>query len=90
MIHGIIYDCYDGRQKAEMAIIDIINELRRAEAIHPGWPEDKIHAMALVCEEAGEALQAAVDTVYGGDHAGELRNELIHAGAMVIRALMHL
>lgn len=72
------------------AIEYIFDELRKAEAKHPGWPEDKIHAVAILIEEAGEAMQAAIDCTYANGNVELLKKELAQTGAMAIRALMHL
>jgi len=80
----------EGIALATQAMVEIWAELVRAEEIHPNWPIDPIHATAIVAEEAGEALQAALDTFYGGKHAGKTRVELVQCGAMCVRALMHL
>ncbi len=74
----------------ETAIAMIFDELRKAEAKHPGWPADPIHATAILCEEAGEATQAAIDVVYAGGNVEDLKTELAQSGAMAIRALIHL
>ncbi len=46
------------------AIVAILAELDLAVAKHPTWPTDTIHAVAVVCEESGEALQAALNEHY--------------------------
>lgn len=74
----------------ERAVEMVFEELRKAEAKHPGWPEDKIHAVAILIEEAGEAMQAAIDCVYAGGSVEHLRLELAQTGAMALRALIHL
>lgn len=68
----------------------IFSELRKAEEKHPGWPDDVIHAVAIMVEEAGEAMQAALDVHYRGRDIEDLRIELAQTGAMAIRALIHL
>jgi hypothetical protein len=40
-----------------------MNELHRAEAKHPGWPVDRLRQVAIIVEEAGEALQAALNII---------------------------
>jgi len=73
------------------AVIDrIFAELRNAEAKHPHWPDDKIHAVGILVEEAGEAMKAAIDYTYSGGDIEEIRTELAQTGAMAIRALLHL
>ncbi len=74
----------------EKAIELIFAELRKAEQKHPGWPMDQIHAVGILVEEAGEAMQAAIDHTYAGGDVEKLRTELAQIGAMAIRALLHL
>lgn len=76
--------------KAETAIDSIFDELAAAEKKHPEWPEDKIHAVAIMIEEAGESMQAAIDYTYTNGDIEHLKKELAQTGAMCIRALMHL
>lgn len=68
----------------------IFDELRAAEKKHPGWPEDKIHAVGIIIEEAGESMQAAIDLVYNNGDIDHLKKELAQTGAMCIRALIDL
>lgn len=77
-------------EHGEQAIELVFSELRKAEAKHPGWPDDKIHAVGILVEEAGEAMQAAIDCTYAGGDIELLRKELAQTGAMAIRALLHL
>ena len=68
----------------------ILNELERAETIHPDWPCDVIHQAAIVCEESGEMLREALHVEYEGACKTELKNELIQTAAMCLRMLMNL
>jgi hypothetical protein len=77
------------------AIINsMVQELNRAEKIHPNYPEDKIHGAAILGEEAGELLQAAIDYEYRNinhvDYIKRMKEEAIQTGAMAIRFLMNL
>lgn len=73
------------------AALDLIfAELRKAEQKHPTWPDDQIHAVAVLIEEAGEAMQAALNYHYHGGDIENLRKELAQTGAMAVRALSHL
>ena len=81
---------FDEDSRGEEVIGLIFSELKKAEAKHPGWPEDKIHAVGILVEEAGEAMQAAIDHTYAGKDIEKLRVELAQTGAMAIRALLHL
>lgn len=68
----------------------IVNELERAQKLHPVWPEDLIHQVAIQVEESGEALQAALNHVYHDASIELVRKELVQAGAMVLRCLISL
>ena len=67
----------------------IFTELRNAEEKHPGWPDDEIHAVGIMVEEAGEAMQAALDHHYRNAPIENLIKELAQTGAMVIRAMLN-
>ena len=71
-------------------IADILRELPRAEELHPAWPDDIVHQVAIMCEESGESLKAALNAHYFGDPVEEVRKELVQTGAMVLRCLEHL
>ncbi len=72
-------------------VLDLISyELKRAEKKHPGWPDDPVHGVAIIVEEAGEAMKAALDMYYRNGIVCDLRTELAQTGAMAIRALLHL
>ncbi len=49
--------------RGEKAIELVFAELRYAERKFPGWPEDPVHAAAILAEEAGELVKAALDRV---------------------------
>ena len=68
--------------------IDIIKaELRRAESAYPDWPPDVVHQVAIMAEEAGEAVQAANDVAHKGALLEPLRRELVQTAAMCLRCL---
>ncbi len=68
-------------------IEEVSRELARAKAKHPEWPEDDIHRMAILMEEAGEALQAAMNRRYHGGSFEKVREEVIQTLAMGFRWL---
>lgn len=68
----------------------IKSEVQRATSLHPEWPDDPIHATAIVAEESGEAIRAAVQLVYEGGDLDALRTELIQTAATCVRALEHM
>ena len=68
-------------------LIMILDELRRAEEIHPEFPDDVIHQVAIMAEESGEAVRAALHYVYEEGTKEELQAELIQTAAMCVRCL---
>lgn len=69
----------------------IMDELENARKKHPDFPKDDvIHMTAIMAEEAGEAIQAANDVVYGDKSLEPLRRELAQTAAMCIRCLVNL
>ncbi len=78
------------RRALEPVEAEIRAELMRACEQHPRWPRDVIHQAAIVQEEAGELIQAALDVVYDGADRERLREEAVQVGAMALRFLVHL
>ena len=68
----------------------VLEELHRAEMKFPGWPEDVVHAAAIVGEESGELIEAALDAYYGRGDIETVRKEAIQTAAMSVRLLIHL
>ena len=67
-------------------------EVTRARQKFPTWPADRVEAAAIVAEEAGEALKAALNLRPCDPHSveatvAEYERELIQTAAMAIRAL---
>ena len=85
---------YQPTRKPEMtayaAVDAMLQELERAKAKHPVWPTDIVHQVAIMVEEAGEALRAVLNSAYEGGNIEEVRREVIQTGAMAIRVLMNL
>jgi NTP pyrophosphatase (non-canonical NTP hydrolase) len=68
----------------------VFNEIKAAQEKHPGWPTDIVHSVAIMMEEAGEAMQAALDVFYKDGDREQLKKELAQTGAMAMRCLLHL
>ena len=68
----------------------VITELDNAEKIHPIWPDDLIHAAAILIEEAGEVIRSALDYYNGKVSISKIRNETIQTAAMAFRLLKNL
>jgi len=76
--------------REHQAINLIQAELRKAKEKHEGWPGDEIYMAAILGEEAGEVLQAALDyKLFKGD-IEQIAIEAAQTGAMAIRLLMNL
>jgi len=73
-------------------MLEIIDELRRAESIHPVWPNDPIYAAAIIGEEAGEVIKAVNNAVTGKKDGkdSDYRTEAVQCAAMCIRFLKNL
>ncbi len=68
----------------------VLAELHHAEFLHPNWPDDTIHAAAIVAEESGELVRAALQHTYEEGSAAALESEAIQTAAMAIRFLKEL
>ena len=76
--------------KTEEIIKLVLEELARGEAKYPNWPTDTIHQAAIVNEESGELIRAALNHWYHKESKEELRMEAIQTAAMAIRFLKNL
>lgn len=69
---------------------EIREEIARATAKFPGWPNDPLHALAVLQEEVGELTQAVLDASYDFvtmEMIGQIRREAIQVAAMAVRFL---
>lgn len=71
----------------EHIVESILNELENAKRKWPDWVSDPVHAAAIVSEEAGELMQAALDYSYSEGATKDMIKEAIQTGAMAIRFL---
>lgn len=71
-------------------IQSILLELERAECKFPYWPTDAIHAAAIVNEESGELIRAALQYRYESGDLANLKTEAIQTAAMCIRFLKNI
>jgi len=79
--------------KVVQACNQFVNELQRAEKKFPQWNKDPVHAAAILGEESGETLQAAMDYSLSPTDDADLRKkimgEAVQTGAMAIRLLIN-
>ena len=68
----------------------IETELRYAKEKFPLWPDDPIHAAAIVAEEAGEVVKAALQFTYEDGNLIHLYNESKQTATMCIRLMKNL
>ena len=66
----------------------ILDELSKAEKQHPWWPDDYIHASAILNEEAGELTQACLQYRYDDRPRSRMLEEAVQVGAMAVRFIM--
>jgi len=69
---------------------EIDKELQRAERIHPFFPKNIFHQLAIMQEEAGEVAKAVNDCSSGKASIEDVRAELIQTAAMCMRMLNNL
>lgn len=67
----------------------IVAELNGAKEKHPSWPKDFIHASAIVAEESGELVRAALQFAYEKGRYYDMHTEAVHTGAMALRFLIN-
>lgn len=66
----------------------ILQELNRAKQQYPGpFPTDPVYCAAIIAEEAGEVVKAALNYYYHNGTLGDLQKETAQTGAMVVRML---
>jgi hypothetical protein len=76
--------------KTERIIIEVLQELERAETIHPNYPTNEFKALAIWQEEIGEVTKALLDSADKGANRAEVINESIQAIACGVRFLKNL
>ena len=71
---------------------DVLAELDRATRKFPTWPDDPLHALAVLGEEYGELNKAMLQLVYEPHKTSpeEVRMEAIQTAAMGLRLAMSL
>lgn len=72
--------------------LDVFDELDRAAAKFPTWPDDPFHAFGVLAEEFGELIKALNQTVYEPHKSGlaQVRAEAVQTAAMALRFIQGL
>ena len=68
-------------------------EVMRAQELHPAWPSDPLHALAILGEEFGELTRAMVQLTYKREKVSSpagVAEEALQTAAMALRLLLHL
>ena len=76
--------------KNEEIYLLINEELEKAKSKFPLWPDDVIHSVAVMAEESGECIKAALDLTYSDGTKEHLEDELIQTAAMCVRCIENL
>ena len=76
--------------KMAAIVAAIMHELARAEKKHPNFADGIIDKCAVVCEEAGELIRAALLHKYEGGSINEVETEAIQTACTAIRLLKNL
>jgi len=74
-------------REIDAIITEVFEELQRAEEKFPGFPEDPIHAAAVLAEENGELQKAVLQWTYEGGSVKDVREEAVQTAAMALRFL---
>lgn len=76
----------------EELLMQICEELTRAQKKFPTWPTDPIHAVAVIAEELGELTKALLEFTYepGKADPEAIERETIQLSAMSLRFAMSL
>lgn len=84
-----LIDFFSGLPIADLqALKKITEELLRARKLHPSWPEDSIHQAAIVQEEAGELIRAALQHEFDDATKHPMETEAIQTAAMALRFIL--
>jgi hypothetical protein len=72
------------------AIDDAVGEVYNAIEKWPDYPDDIIHAAAVVCDECGEFLHEVMKLSYRDGNIDAVRKEAIQVAATAIRFIANL
>lgn len=76
--------------KMSRAFAAIESAVAHAEAKHPIWPDGIFPPLSLLGEECGEVCKAANDHEFFNGPVSDIRKELLHAAAVIVRMIKSL
>lgn len=81
-----------GRERLDCVMQSVRDELGRAVSKFPTWPDDPLHALAVVQEEIGELQKDVLQLMYEPHKTSRenVRKEAIQTAAMALRFLVSL
>jgi hypothetical protein len=81
-----------GAVDLQRIVLRVVAEVERATAKFPMWPDDPMHALAVLGEEYGELRKEMLQLTYEPHKTSSdaVRKEAEHTAAMAIRLLMSL
>ena len=81
-----------GAVDLQRIVLRVVAEVERATAKVPTWPDDPLHALAVLGEEYGELTKEMLQLTYEPHKTSTdaVRKESEHTAAMAIRLLMSL
>lgn len=65
----------------------VLDEIERAKAKFPEWPTCIIQSAAIVGEESGELIRAAIQCTYEGGNESECKKEAVQTACTAFRFL---
>lgn len=76
----------------DRVLAEVFEELKCAQLLHPQWPTDPLHAVAILGEEYGELVQSVLQASYEHEKStpAHVRIEAIQTAAMALRFLLSL
>lgn len=76
------------QEKEKVIIKDFLEEVNKAYDKFPTWPIDPIHRAAIVAEESGELVKAALEFKYEKGDKQEMRKEALQVAVTAFRFLV--
>jgi len=76
--------------ETQKALLLVGLEVERAKAKHPKWSTDNVYRALIVCEEAGELAQAALQHAEEGGELSRVGKEAVHTAATAVRLIEEL